>query len=315
MAKLIFIFIDGVGIGKASNTNPFFVAKSDYFPFFENGCVLPDGTPIKPIDALLGIHGIPMSATGQTTLFTGINVPALLNEHRESYPDKIMRKVIKEKNIFSHLRSMKLKPRFINVFPGSSHIFSSHNIYLQDDGEFYFSPHFKAFFKRSISVTTCMMIANQMLPFSENDIRCEKALFHDFSNESLLDRYNLPRFSPEKASEILFNVSRNYDFLLYEYFLTDFIGHSCDLSESIMMISQLNRLVKQLVSLLNKETDTLLITSDHGNMEDTTNPLHTNNPVPLFVWGYKSNELRSQINSLADVKQSVIDFFTNCKTL
>jgi len=311
MAKLIFIFIDGIGIGKALTTNPFFVANSDatYFPLFENGCFLPDGTPIKPIDALLGVPGIPMSATGQTTLFTGLNIPALLNEHRESFPDKIMRKFIKKENIFSDLRKNNLKPQFINVFPGSSSFFTTNNIFLQDDGEIILSPLFRAFFKRSLSVTTCMMVANRMIPFNENDIREEKALFHDFSNESLLERYNLPRFTPEKAAEILFNTSRNHDLLLYEYFHTDFVGHSCEMNESIRMISQLNRLVKKLISLLDKKTDTLLITSDHGNLEDTTNPLHTNNPVPLLVWGYKSDEIRFRINCLKDVKHAVIEFF------
>ena len=110
MAKLIFIFFDGVGIGKAANSNPFFAANADYMPFFDNGCMLPDQTPIKGIDAQLGVAGMPMSATGQTTLFTGINVPALLNEHKESYPDSFMRKIIKEKSIFSVLRKKNLNP-------------------------------------------------------------------------------------------------------------------------------------------------------------------------------------------------------------
>jgi 2,3-bisphosphoglycerate-independent phosphoglycerate mutase len=312
MPKLIFIFFDGVGIGKALPTNPFYAAKTDYLPFYESGCRLPDTdqTPVKAIDAQLGVKGMPMSATGQTALFTGVNVPAILNEHRDSYPDKLMRKIIKEKNIFSLLKKNNVNPRFINAFPGSTHLFTPEHIHIRDDGEFYFSPLFKAQYKRSISVTTCMMIANRMIPFGAADILSEKALYHDFSNQSLDVREpNLAKFTPEKAAEIIYNVSRNYDLLLYEYFQTDFYGHGFDFSECIDLVRQLNRLVKHLVSLLDKENDTLLITSDHGNLEDNTTQLHTGNPVPLVTWGYRSAELRDKIESLVEIKPAVIDFF------
>jgi 2,3-bisphosphoglycerate-independent phosphoglycerate mutase len=315
MKKMIFIFFDGVGIGNASSNNPFFAAKTDYLPFFKGGCFLPDGlqTPIKSIDAQLGVKGMPMSATGQTTLFTGVNAAAIFNEHRESYPDKIMRRIIKEKNIFSILRNNNLNPRFINAFPGSTHLFTPEHIYIKDDGEFHLSTKFKAQFKRSISVTTCMMIANRMIPFGAQDILREKALYHDFSNQSLDGREpNLPLFSPEKAAEIIFRVSRHYDLLLYEYFQTDFYGHGFDFDECIDLVRQLNRLVKHLVSLLDRETDTLMITSDHGNLEDSTTQLHTCNPVPLMAWGYKSAELRDRIESIVDVKPAMVDFFFNC---
>ncbi len=310
MAKLIFIFFDGVGIGKADRTNPFFAVNADYLPFFENGCTLPDQTPIKCIDAQLGVAGMPMSATGQTTLFTGINVPALLNEHKESYPDSFMRKIIKEKSIFSILRKNNLNPRFLNVFPGTSHLYTPGNIHIRDDGEFYYSPVFKNRVRRSLSATTCMMIANHMRPFGVNDILEERALYHDFTNQSLNGEFpRLPQFSPEKAAEVIYSTSRNYDLLLYEYFQTDFYGHGFDMEDCIDLVRQLNRLVKCLVSLLDKEKDTILITSDHGNLEDSTTQLHTNNLVPLFTWGYKSDELRAGIENLADVRPAIVDLF------
>ncbi|MGD2089824.1 MAG: alkaline phosphatase family protein [Candidatus Aminicenantes bacterium] len=310
MAKLIFIFFDGVGIGKADSTNPFFAANADYMPFFDNGCMLPDQTPIKGIDAQLGVPGMPMSATGQTTLFTGINVPALLNEHKESYPDKFMRKIIKEKSIFSILRKKNVNPRFLNVFPGSSYLYTPENIYIRDDGEFYHSPLFRSRIRRSLSATTCMMISNHMRPFGENDILKERALYHDFTNQSLNGDFpQLPRFSPEKAAEIIYNTSRNYDLLLYEYFQTDFYGHGFDMEDCIDLVRLLNRLLKSLVSLLDKEKDTLLITSDHGNLEDSTTQLHTHNLVPLMTWGYKSEELRNKIENLADVRPAMVDLF------
>ena len=79
---MIFIFLDGVGIGNADADNPFFSAQTSLLPFFGEENFLPDGTPIKGIDACLGVEGIPQSATGQTTIYTGENIPALLKEHK-----------------------------------------------------------------------------------------------------------------------------------------------------------------------------------------------------------------------------------------
>jgi predicted AlkP superfamily pyrophosphatase or phosphodiesterase len=312
MKKLIFIFIDGVGIGKADAGNPFFAADTDYMPFFEGGCKLPDRTPVKAIDACLGVEGMPMSATGQTSLFTGVNVPAQLAEHRDSYPDSLMRKIIKEKSIFTLLRKKKLIPRFLNAFPGSSDLYTPFHVHIRDDGEFRFSGEFRSRVKRSLSVTTCMMIANHMMPFGNNDIRNERALFHDFTNLSLNGSgANLPQFSPEKAAEIIYKVSRKYDLLLYEYFQTDFYGHGFEMTDCIKLVQQLDRLIKHLVHLLDKKKDTLLVTSDHGNLEDGNTHYHTYNPVPLITWGLSSGELRDRIDNLTDVTPAIVKLFNS----
>lgn len=311
MSKLIFIFLDGVGIGLSANTNPFFVAGADYLCFHENGLALPDGTPIKAIDARLGVEGMPMSATGQTSLFTGINAPRIFNQHKDSYPDRLMRKIIKENNIFTQLKKNHLKAQFLNAYPECAHLFTPQHARILDDGEFQFSSTFKFHSRNSLSVTTCMLLSSFTTPFDENDILREKALYHDYSNQSLLERgLNLPVFSPEKAAEIMFKTSRDYDLLLYEFFQTDMYGHGFELGQCVELIHNLNRLVKRLISYLDKEKNTLLITSDHGNLEDMLTPLHTLNPVPLITWGRKSQELRENIKNLTEVTPAVIDLFS-----
>ncbi len=312
MSKLIFIFLDGVGIGLAAKSNPFFAAGADYLCFYENGLSLPDGTPIKAIDARLGVDGMPMSATGQTSLFTGINVPRIYNQHKDSYPDRSMRKIIKENNIFTRLKKKRLNVQFLNAYPESSHFFTPDHVKILDDGEFQFSAAFKSQSRNSLSVTTCMLLSSFTTPFSEKDILREKALYHDYSNQSLIERgLNLPVFSPEKAAEIIFNTSRDYDLLLYEFFQTDLYGHGFEIDRCEELIYNLNRLIKQLIAFLDREKDTLLITSDHGNLEDILTPLHTLNPVPLLTWGCKSHELREDIKSLSDITPVVVNFFIN----
>jgi hypothetical protein len=114
--RLIFIFLDGVGVGDPADKNPFYAAKTEFLPFYEGNLYLPDNTPVKKIDTLLGVEGIPQSASGQAALYTGENVPELLGQHKGSYPNRLMRKVIKEKNILSRLKDRGLKaPVFLRT--------------------------------------------------------------------------------------------------------------------------------------------------------------------------------------------------------
>jgi hypothetical protein len=338
MKRLLFIFLDGVGIGDRVDSNPFFAAQTVFLPFYsdsnrEQSLSLPDGAPIKIIDATLGVAGIPQSATGQTSLFTGENIPALLNEHKGSYPDKTMRCILRGKNLISRLRNKNLDARYINAYPFHAELFSQPHVDILEDGSFHFSEEFPPLFKKRISVTTCMSIANRFTPFDEYDIIREEALFQDYSNLSLIQGLeeaqrlgklddllktaskpgqrppSLPMFSPEKAAEILFKASQKYDFLLYEYFLTDLYGHRNTFSERVQLVQQLDRLLGRLLSHMDKERDTLLITSDHGNIEDGATRAHTRNPVPLVVWGNRDHELRESIESLVDVTPALERFF------
>lgn len=322
---MVFIFLDGVGIGDAAESNPMFAAGADFLPFYTGNGGLPDGTPVKSIDPLLGVDGMPQSATGQTSLYTGENVPEMLQEHKGSYPNRQMRKLIKEKNILLGLREKGLDAAFINAYPYYAHLFTDKFVSIGEDGSFHFSDGFPHLFKRRLSVTTCMMIANGLVPFGEKEIMEEKTIYQDYSNVSLLRQVEaakragkfpvdvkdvkLPLFTPEKAAEILHNVSREHDFILYEYFQTDIYAHRSSFEERVRLIRELNRLMGKLVSLLDKEEDTLLVTSDHGNIEDGTTRAHTRNPVPLVVWGKGGAQLRAGIDSLVDVTPAILDFF------
>jgi 2,3-bisphosphoglycerate-independent phosphoglycerate mutase len=307
--RFIFIFLDGVGIGEPLDKNPFYLSQTEFLPFYKGNSGLPDKTPIKPIDVILGVEGIPQSGSGQTSLYTGENIPRLLGQHRYSYPNRFMRKIIMEKNILSNLKKNGHKAVFINAYPGHSHLFRAPHLKISPSGEFYFSDEFPSLFRRRISVTTCMMVAAGQIPFDEKDILAERSIFQEYTNRWLNSKgLHLPEFAPEKAAEVLYQSALNYNFLLYEYFQTDLYAHRRSFDEQVQLIMDLNRLIGKLISLLNPDEDTLLITSDHGNLEDSSQRNHTCNPVPLLVWGFKADELREGIDTIADVTPSILRF-------
>ena len=76
----LFLFLDGVGLGANSETNPFALAKTPFLESLLGGKLTKELGPLtsrelifRHLDAKLGFPGLPQSATGQTTLLTGRN--------------------------------------------------------------------------------------------------------------------------------------------------------------------------------------------------------------------------------------------------
>jgi 2,3-bisphosphoglycerate-independent phosphoglycerate mutase len=310
MERMIFIFVDGCGVGKADGGNPFFLAHSPNLPFWRGAMALADGTPVQAIDATLGIPGAPQSASGQTALFCGARAAALGRCHRNGYPDRALRRLIMKKNLLSRLGEKGIATRFLNAYPVFDDVFSDEHVRIQPDGCFWFSPRFPERFKRMISVTSCMLLASGQKPFAEADIRAGKALYQDYSNRQLVEKgLILPEFSPKQAARILQRASRHFDFTLYEYFQTDLYAHRKSLEECVALIHDLDLLVETLIGLLDDKEDTLILTSDHGNLEDFHLRGHSRNPVPLIAWGQHGKFLRTKIKSLSDVAPAILKLF------
>ena len=87
--RILFIFIDGFGIGEENaEKNPVYAARTPSLDrLFTEGMVM-------PTDTCLGVPGLPQSATGQTTIFTGVNAPEAVGRHINAQPTKPLRDII-----------------------------------------------------------------------------------------------------------------------------------------------------------------------------------------------------------------------------
>jgi len=161
-----------------------------------------------------------------------------------------------------------------------------------------------------VSVTSCMLLASGQEPCGARDIRAGAALYQDYSNRQLIARgLALPEFSPPRAARVLYRASRRFAFTLYEYFQTDLYAHRRSLEECVSLVRDLDALVGALLSLLDGRSDTLVLTSDHGNLEDFRLRGHSRNPVPLLAWGRHGARLRERIDSLSDVAPAILELF------
>jgi bisphosphoglycerate-independent phosphoglycerate mutase (AlkP superfamily) len=113
-----------------------------------------------------------------------------------------------------------------------------------------------------------------------------KSLFMDFTNRFLRDRgFEVPVRSPETAAEILVELAAQHDLCLYEYFLTDLEGHRGTLDSATELLHQLDCFLFSIVKSLDLDQASLVVSSDHGNIEDMSHGQHTRNPVPTMLWG------------------------------
>lgn len=293
------IFLDGVGIGKKDyQFNPFFKYQFKMFteifgeiPHLENQHLSVNGRYVFPIDALLGVPDIPLSGTGQTSIFCGVNAQKILGKHFGPYPHSELIPVIKEKNIFIEFLRRKKKVAFVNAYP-------------------------KIFFdyvkrgKRILSVTTLSCLLSNVRLNKIKDIHHGKALSADIENYRLISKmnYKLPLFTPEKAAKRLLRIADKNHFTLFEYFYTDHLGHGRNLELFDRTIHVFDNFIYYVIKNLPSNM-TLLICSDHGNFEDLSIKAHTLNPALGIAAGKFGSILAKKIKKLNHIKSAILELY------
>ncbi len=291
--SVILFFIDGLGIGNKVTSNPLFINTGiDPLANFENekDQIFNDGILI-PTNACLGIEGRPQSASGQTTIYTGLNAPKYLGHHKQGFPNEKLRGLIKEHSIFLQLKKKAIEP---NIFANT------------------YTPQFFEKTPRWKSATTCSVEAADMRFCKLPDLLGRKSIFHDFTNEYLIEKgFDVPVFSPVDCAEILNGLSKQYRFTLYEHFITDKIGHDMDFDRASKHLPKLAKFIRETIKLIDPDKTTFILTSDHGNIEDLSKRNHTLNDVPTIIWGRKKAEAAKLIKDLTDITPTILHLLLN----
>ena len=66
-------------------------------------------------------------------------------------------------------------------------------------------------------------------------------------------------------------------------------------------IDIVEQFIEGVLDSLDIESDQVIVTSDHGNLEDLSDKVHTTNPVPTFLYGKYTQFLKDKIHSLSDI--------------
>lgn len=298
--RLLFVFLDGVGLGPASDANPFSSGHRRALQTLSGeqawtASLTAVNTPdhlVRSIDATLGVDGLPQSGTGQATLLTGENCASLVGRHFGPFPHSSTHDVLARRNVFHRVNALELNcdapSAFANAYP----------------------PQFFDVAQRRgrWTVTTRCCIEAGVEVRNLEALRARRAVTADLTGQAWRDRLGLdvPTCTENDAGARLVDVHRGHAFTLFEYFLTDKLGHGRLDTSPDALLDALNSFFGGVLATMNFDEEALLVTSDHGNLEDLDRKTHTRHPVPLFVLGWAAPYFHD-VTDLTGITPAIVD--------
>lgn len=291
--RVLMLFVDGVGLAPASADNPFSTVRTPALERLLGGSMTAerlcqrDDLVLLGLDACLGVDGLPQSATGQASLFTGRNGADRLGRHQTGLPGPQMRGLVEEHGLFLRARQAGADVVFANAYTRR---------YLDD----------VTAGRRRASVTTCGVLAAGLELRTVDDLLRGDAVSWDFCRDAFSGRAGvaLEPIPAEAAGRDLVTIAGRHDLTVHETFLTDLAGHLKRGVPAEEAVSRLDAVIAGIEALRSDDL-TWLLTSDHGNLEDISVGSHTRNPVPLLAVGPAAKEL-TQLESILDVTPAVL---------
>lgn len=297
-SRIVFVFLDGVGLGPAVDTNPLaqtgrrlvLERLAGDAPWTDEASSVAEAQHVfHPIDATLDVDGLPQSGTGQATLLTGVNCAQVVGRHFGPFPHSKTHPILAEENVFGKVKRLATNDEaaaFANAYPPQ------------------FFEHARR--RNRWTVTTrCCQVADLRIR-DVDDVLRGTGLTADLTGEgwSALG-YNLPRLTPRDAGTRLIDIGQAHRFTLFEYFLTDKAGHGRIDTAPADILDTVDHFLQGVLDDLNPDEELLLITSDHGNIEAGDLKTHTRHPVPLIAYGRGASHFRPA-TSIADITPAII---------
>ncbi len=297
--RTIILFLDGVGLGRDDTaTNPLAAADMPTLSSLldgrrllaGNGRIETAAATLIPTDAGLGVPGRPQSATGQTALLTGLNAPALLGEHYGPRPNAPLREILNGETLFSRALAAGHKVCYANAFPQG-----------------YFGAVKRG--KRLHGAIPHAAAAAGLRLRSADDLRRGQALSVDFTNagwRNSLGYDDMPLREPAEAGGLLAQLASDADLTWFEHWPTDILGHRGQLDAAIDIFQQFDAFLRGLLAGIDLSETLVLITSDHGNVEDCSQRRHTENPVPTLLIGAPRQTIAANIHDLTHIAPAIL---------
>lgn len=297
--RVLFIFLDGIGLGEDDPaTNPFARAEMPNLNRLLDGRTLLRGAApfhgeqatLLAINPAVGVSGLPQSATGQAVLVTGINIPAELGYHYGPKPNREVAAYLKDASLFSRFIREGRKAALLNAYPPR---------YFQgiDSGKRLYS-------------SIPLAVTNAGLPlFRQDALYAGHALSADFTGEgwrNMLGFPDSPVMDPRQAGRKLAALAKAYDFSLFEYWASDYAGHKQDMETAVELMETFDAVLGGLTDAWSN-AGLILVTSDHGNMEDLSTRKHTGADVPALVIGERTarEEFTRGMKDLTDIAPAI----------
>ena len=299
---MLFLFLDGVGLGPDDpERNPFSAADMPYLLELLEGRRLVEGSApfegqratLLAVDARLGVEGAPQSATGQAALLTGENVPAQVGEHYGPKPNPAVAEIVRRDNLFKQVLERGGSAALLNGYP----------------------PRYFEAIQRGVRLYSSIPLAATSAGLelmTVEDMQEGKAFSADFTGVGWSGQPgfpSIPTYDPVQAGRQLGRAAESYDLAWFDFWPSDFAGHRGEMSEAVTLLENLDAVLGGLAEAWEGRSDLIVVTSDHGNLEDLSRRGHTLNPVPAMLIGplEMRRGLASGLEDLASFAPAILE--------
>lgn len=300
--RILFIFLDGVGIGaKDARRNPLFSARPPFLtdllggtlPSLRHRSVETSDALCIPLDPNLGVRGLPQSGTGQATLYTGVNAARLIRQHFGPYLYSTLKPVVAAQSVFARLRAA-----------GKAHRIALANAFPQRFFDYLAGPR-----RRMVAGMYAALTAD--VRFRDiHDLHRGTAVSTDITAArwAHIGHPDAPVITPYAAGRSLARVAARHSFTLFEYFATDKAGHERSQAMAEAVLRDVDALLRGVYDHIDRKRTLVIVTSDHGNIEEIGIKTHTRHPVPLLLFGARGGFPVDGLHSLSHLVPAMCRF-------
>ncbi len=299
--RSVLVFLDGVGVGvRDAAINPTMAADLPTLDgllgarptLAEARLVSPTGRAASaPLDACLGVDGIPQSGTGQAALLTGTNAPRAFGRHFGPWTPVGLRGMVARESLLAVARRRGLAVAFANAYPEEL---------LAAAGD----P------RPPMPLRAAPVIAARgadALTRTTHALAQGRAVASEITNAGWrehLGRTGVPPIDPGAAGRNLAAIVAAHDLTLFAHYSTDAAGHARDGRRAAAALERVDEFLGGLLAATGDDVR-IVVASDHGNIEDVRTG-HTRNPALGLVLGPGAGAFASGLESITDVAPGML---------
>lgn len=294
--QLLIVFLDGVGIGSDdADVNPFAAVATPALDALAGGSFIAPSTSSEPdrlfttVDATLGVDGLPQSATGQSALISGRDAVQAMDGHYGPWPGPTLKRFLRDGQLFTWARDR-----------------------YGQDGAAWAGAYPPGFFEaldrgrlRLNALAHAAQDAGVRLP-TLDAYRAGDAIAADLDGAYFASIGAEPpeghRPGPagaHRAGIRLAALAAARPFTFLDVWATDRVGHAASMERARPVVTAIDAFLGGVLEGRSRDL-TVLLTSDHGNLENLTHGRHTRAHVPLGVVGPEARRFAGA-RSLLDV--------------
>jgi len=239
-----------------------------------------------PLAATLDVEGTPQSGTGQAALLTGASAAEIYGRHFGPWTPVRLRPLVEERSMLRRAVEAGRTVAFANAYPRG---------WPGPRGG------------RRIAGPPLAARGAGVLDRHEQALAEGRAISSEILNDGWrrhLGHRSVPLITAEEAGRNLVRIGRDADLTLYAHYATDTAGHRRDMQAAVAALERVDAFLRGVFTEI--DTDTLLLlTSDHGNLEDVRAG-HTRNPALGAARGPGAGRA-AELSDLRDVAPLVLE--------